>query len=312
MALDANPVCPVCGGGECEPFAEVRDEEFFTSDELFCYRRCLSCEAVYLDPPPTERLAEIYPPNYYSFEGGPGSRTFVQAVKELLDVWNFKRLLAGIPGDALRVLDVGGGSGWLLGLVRRASPRVTETHALDVREDARQAAEAAGHVFHCTRVEEFSTDRRFDLILLLNVIEHVADPGAVLRSMREMLTADGCILVKTPNTDTLDRRIFQHRGWGGFHCPRHWVLFTMPGFQRLAEQCGLECATAAYTQAGPQWASSAIQALTRAGWLETSAERPVFSHPLFMGLAALGATFDFLRRPFAPTAQMFLTLRRPH
>ncbi|NRA98177.1 MAG: class I SAM-dependent methyltransferase, partial [Planctomycetes bacterium] len=195
--------CPICGGRESEFFAEARDEEFFTSNELFRYRRCPTCGSVYIDPPPVNQLEKIYPANYYSFDGwneDGGGR--IQAIKESLDVRNFRRLLDTIPGDALSALDVGGGSGWLLTLVRRASPRVKETHAIDLREAARAGAEAAGHVFHCSRIEDFQTDERFDLILLLNLIEHVEDPGAVLDSICEMLTPEGCVLVKTPNTDT--------------------------------------------------------------------------------------------------------------
>lgn len=40
-------------------------------------------------------------------------------------------------------------------------------------------------------------------------------------------------------------------------------------------------------------------------------ERPVVEHPLFAPLSALGAAFDFARRPFAPTSQMLALLARP-
>ena len=105
--------CPICGGRESEFFAEARDEEFFTSNELFRYRRCPTCGSVYIDPPPVNQLEKIYPANYYSFDGwneDGGGR--IQAIKESLDVRNFRRLLDTIPGDALSALDVGGGSGW--------------------------------------------------------------------------------------------------------------------------------------------------------------------------------------------------------
>jgi len=41
----------------------------------------------------------------------------------------------------------------------------------------------------------------------------VRDPVAVLQKMSGMLAPDGLILIKTPNYDSLDARIFRHRNW---------------------------------------------------------------------------------------------------
>src|SRR5262249_6444072 len=140
-------------------------------------------------------------------------------------------------------------------------PRVTETHEVDIDESAREAAEQAGHVFHCRRVEEFASEHKFDLIVMLNMIGHVAEPAVVLHAKRALLSEHGRILIKTPNTDTLDRILFQNHNWGGFHCPRHWVLFTREGFIGLAERSGLRCEWVRFTQGAPQWTASIL------GWL---------------------------------------------
>jgi 2-polyprenyl-3-methyl-5-hydroxy-6-metoxy-1,4-benzoquinol methylase len=110
----------------------------------------------------------------------------------------------------LAALDVGGGAGWLLSTLRKVSPRVKATHEIDINDGARSAAESAGHLFHCCRVEEFTASRSFDLILLLNVIEHVTDPAAILSAMRKLLSPGGLMLIKTPNVNTLDCRIFRN------------------------------------------------------------------------------------------------------
>ncbi len=302
--------CPVCHAHDVREFAQARDLEYFTSDEVYQYWECPACTAVFLQDTPIHRLHEVYPSTYYSYQ--PGGRVgLLERVKRWLDVRLFRRLLARLPGDKLNVLDVGGGSGWLLSLVRSASPRVAETHEVDIDESARAAAEAAGHHFHATPIEQFQSDQAFDLVLLLNLIEHVADPASVLRAVHDRLKPGGLAVIKTPNTDTWDRRLFQHRNWAGFHCPRHWVLFTLPGLKRLAEQCGFEVAQARYTQGGPQWAVSWMAWLWRRGLIEMSAERPASKHPLFAPLMALGAAIDFARLPFCRTAQMVFVLQRP-
>ena len=111
-------------------------------------------------------------------------------------------------------------------------------------------------------------------------------------------------------SDTLDCRLFQAHNWGGFHCPRHWVLFNQRGLRDLARRCGLECVWARYTQGAPQWTNSILGWLADRGMLAVTRARPMHLHPLHAPLLAFTAAFDFARLPFMPTAQMFLLFQR--
>jgi 2-polyprenyl-3-methyl-5-hydroxy-6-metoxy-1,4-benzoquinol methylase len=306
----SNQACPVCGGSVTTSFANARDVEYYTSDTIYLYLECAQCRSVFLDNPPVDQLDKIYPSNYYSYAPSPQLTSLTERVKSFLDARLFRILLKQLPGDRLRMLDVGGGSGWLLSTLKKVSPRVAETHEIDINERARAEAEAAGHTFHCGRVEDFQSEEKFDLILLLNLIEHVANPAAILRRMQGLLSPDGLILIKTPNVDTLDCRIFRHHNWGGFHCPRHFVLFKRESLLALGTRCGLQTGEASYTQGAPQWACSILGIMGLKGWLNISAERPLYSHPLYAVTCAIAAAFDLARLPFMPTAQMFVVFRR--
>ncbi len=308
--VDTLMACPVCENGAVELFAKAYDKEYFTSDQQYSYARCPRCTAVYLDSPPADRLEEIYPANYYSYGGIEHSTTFTERIKEWLDLRMLRTLLAGIPGRRLRVLDVGGGAGWLLTTVRKASDRVAETHEVDLQSDARVAAEAAGHVYHQMPIEQFSSDEPFDFILMMSIIEHVPDPRAVLASMRDLLSDEGVLLVKTPNTNTVDARLFRHRNWGGLHCPRHFVLFTADGLAELGRECGLEVVKSTYTQGAPQWAISVMAWLHDRRWIKISKDRPAYTNWVYEPLTAFFAAIDILRSRFAPTAQMEVCFRR--
>jgi SAM-dependent methyltransferase len=307
---DGKQVCPVCGNTATAPFANARDVEYYTSDTIYLYLACERCKSVFLEKPPADQLDKIYPTNYYSYAPSPQLTSLTERVKSFLDARLFRKLLSKLSGDRLRILDVGGGSGWLLSTLKKVSPRVAETHEIDINERARAEAEAAGHVFHCDRVEDFQSNDSFDLILLLNLIEHVADPAAILKRMQGLLSPGGLILIKTPNVDTLDCRIFRHHNWGGFHCPRHFVLFNRESLLGLGNRCGLQAAEARYTQGAPQWACSILGILGLKGLLDISAERPLYSHPLYSVVCAITAAFDLARSPFMRTAQMFVVFRR--
>lgn len=298
--------CLACGSARSESWAVARDVEYHTTSDEFAYRECRECGVLFIDPVPDSRLSEIYPDNYYSYKPGPASAA--ASVKAWLDRRFFRSVLQQLEGSRLSVLDVGGGAGWELSRVRGADPRVTRTQIVDLDPGAERLALANGHGYFCGRVEDYTSRERFDLILLLNLIEHVRDPRAVLAKVQQLLAPGGAILIKTPNWRSLDARLFRNASWAGLHCPRHWVLFTRESLARMVEAVGLSVRSASYTQGAPFWAASTLAWLAARKLARVSRQQPVFDHPAYGILAASFAGFDFLRRPFAKTSQMFFVV----
>jgi SAM-dependent methyltransferase len=308
MGVNGGTTCPACGAaGRRRHYGRYRDEEYFTSDDCFDYWACSDCQSVYLHPLPLERLPEIYPPKYYSYSPQTGAG-LVQRAKRWIDARMFRRVLRHLRTPTLDVLDVGGGSGWLLDLLREIDPRVRNTQIVDLDPTAAERARATGHEFACMRIEEFSCERRFDLILLMNLIEHVESPRKVLANVARLLAPGGLALVKTPNLDALDARLFRRSYWAGLHVPRHWVLFTRESFERALVGSGLRMRNFTYTQGAPFWAASVLAAWKRRGWVDLSRSRPSFYHPAFGLLAGVFAAFDLLRAPFGRRSQMITLL----
>jgi 2-polyprenyl-3-methyl-5-hydroxy-6-metoxy-1,4-benzoquinol methylase len=300
--------CPSCDSDQPLFYGSYRDEEYFTSEERFTYWKCDQCRTVFLHPLPVDKLATIYPANYYSFQDA--RRTPIGAIKEWLDKRYFRGILRDLTARELSVLDVGGGAGRTLDLIRSLDKRVGFTQVVDLDSTAGERARAAGHTYVCERIENFATERRFDLIVMLNLIEHVEAPGAVLKRAAELLAPGGVLLIKTPNVDAMDARLFRATYWAGLHVPRHWALFTRESFVRLLPEADLEVQQFGFTQGAPFWAASMLAALGRRGLVSISQSRPAVYHPLFNLLAAVSAAFDFARAPFARTSQMQLLLKR--
>jgi hypothetical protein len=99
----------------------------------------------------------------------------------------------------------------------------------------------------------------------------------------------GVILIKTPNVDTLDCRLFRNHNWGGFHCPRHFVLFNRQSFEDLGRRCGLRVVNAGYTQGAPQWASSILGWLGLKGSIKVCADRPLHTQPVYPFVPGIAA-----------------------
>src|ERR1700694_5500438 len=132
------PACPICHYAETRLWSAAKDFEYFTSEKTYDYFLCGQCRCLFIHPMPVAELRRIYPANYYSFVAMP--RNAVTAVKEKLDARFFRQVLKKIGGSQLKVLDVGGGTGWLSTLLRHSDPRITTTQVVDIDKAARQQA----------------------------------------------------------------------------------------------------------------------------------------------------------------------------
>ena len=291
--------CLNCGSMATEPWAEATDIEYATSTRRWAYHRCGACGVVFLADPPVERLTEVYPSNYSTYEAVEPSR--VERVKASFDIRTLRRAFEQVGGETISLLDVGGGVGALASAARKSDSRVHRTTVLDLDPRCEAAATARGHRYACSRAEEFTPDAPFDVILLYNVLEHSDDPRALLRRLRQLLNADGVLIVKTPNHDSLDARLFRHRSWAGLDCPRHRVLYDRASLRLAARAAGLRPTTVRYVQGSPFWGVGlSVGALGPA----RDAGHPVRARLSYKAGWVAGAAFDIVRAPFAPTSQM--------
>jgi 2-polyprenyl-3-methyl-5-hydroxy-6-metoxy-1,4-benzoquinol methylase len=305
-----TPQSILCNTIDCQSniWAQATDKEYFTTQERFTFYHCSNCKIIFIDPVPKDQLSIIYPKNYYSFIDP--QKSFVNSIKNWLDKRFFKSILSNITSPSIKVLDVGGGTGWLIDIIKSIDHRVSYSQIVDLDNEAEKIATEKGHHYFCGKIEDFDTPVKFDLVLMLNLIEHVENPQLLLDSVSSILSNNGVAIIKTPNFDSLDARLFRYSNWGGYHCPRHWVLFTKESLTHVASKAGLKVVKSMYTQGAPFWAVSILAWLSDKGVINISHNRPAAFHPLYGPLAGIFATFDFLRSLFSKTSQMFFVLKK--
>jgi SAM-dependent methyltransferase len=205
---------------------------------------------------------------------------------------------------------VGGATGAISGAFVRASGGRATATVVDFEPKSIEAAKARGLSGVARRFEDFETDERFDLIMMLNLIEHMAEPVAMLGKARGLLAPGGVVWLQTPNFRSLDAQLFRHHNWGGYHCPRHWVIFSEDGLRRALSTAGLEPASFARAQGGAFWAAS-IAGIRRSRRPPAGPElpRPLVRYRSFMPLAASGAAFDLATRRARAGSQVVVLAR---
>lgn len=250
------PLCCVCESGRFEPFALGFDFELLTCRNPWRFVRCTECGHVWLNPrPPASMLPVIYPPTYYAYNYAEQVPFIARWSKEQLDRLKFRSILKFLGREPRSFLDIGCGDGRFLRAMERRGLARENVWGLEL--DERVVANLAGTGFRvlCRRAEECEEIPRgsIDLATIFHVIEHVADPAAVVRKTAEWLSPGGCFAIETPNLDSCDARWFQSRWWGGYHVPRHWHMFTAKTLGRLVESAGLEVAATVYQTGHSFW-----------------------------------------------------------
>ncbi len=205
----------------------------------FSVLRCEECSLVYLSP----RLRESAVRTLYEQEGYFGHNEPLgytdYAAQETSLRATFRRFIrklesCGITGGSM--LEVGCGYGFFLAEAR---------HLFTRRVGIELSATAAEHARDVSGDEVFVGDlgvlpqgaQDFDVIVALNVIEHIYSPLSLLRHLDSRLKEGGRIVLATPDIGSFWYKILG-RKWPSFKVPEHIAFYDESTLSDLLKRCG--------------------------------------------------------------------------
>jgi 2-polyprenyl-3-methyl-5-hydroxy-6-metoxy-1,4-benzoquinol methylase len=150
--------------------------------------------------------------------------------KELANV--MRRVLkryteVGLPlSPDVAVLDVGCGSGYLLNAICDTYGCVGKGIDVDERRIAIARSRAKRAEFECGLFDSKRLERRYDIVMLNAVIEHVIDPVGLLSELHSALVPTGSLFVLTPNAASLNYRLLGSWWRELLSIGEHIYLFT--------------------------------------------------------------------------------------
>ncbi len=230
--------CQLCGGSD-------RDVRF--QDGPFRVVECRGCGLVYVTPRlQGEALLAVYDEGYWK-SSNPKQRGYADYAREAaLYLKTFEKRMAlvarHLPAKA-RILDVGCAAGYFLRVAQR---RGHDVHGVEMSAAiAGEAQKALGaDRVHVGTLDEAIAQKghapaSFDLVTLWDVIEHVPDPQAMLRTVRGLIKPGGKLLLETQNVASRWARRLGSR-WHHFKHDEHLYHFTPATIRRLLADCGFE------------------------------------------------------------------------
>jgi SAM-dependent methyltransferase len=224
--------CWLCGSGAIRPLPQIPSGRSVTTDGLLLdapWRKyqCTACDLVLSDPTAALQRAAFSYEQSYDFYGRPEMRAFERARYQNYATWVTTFLERRRPQT---VLEVGCGDGWVLELLRDAHPSITLA-GLEPSAAACRRGNAAGLDIQQGIVsDQLQSEKKYDFLYCVNVVEHVADPAAFVRGIRELLTESGAALIICPCGNVVDPELL---------FADHIHSFTRDNLAALLEREGL-------------------------------------------------------------------------
>lgn len=228
------PICPVCKSESARKSWRYKELLIF---------ECLDCDLQFVYPMQAAPL-EYYQANckgvvsvasYDSIH--PGYQFTIKKIREVTR--------CHLSPDQRRVIDVACGPGFLLIDLQRDG---FDCLGIDFNPDVVRVANERFQVpAKVARVEDLTAlDKRFDLALLVHVLEHVEDPLGLLKNIRQILNPAGVLVVEVPNRKwfSLSHSLGKGTCSEGDYPPHHITFWSLTALTRALELSGysvLEC-----------------------------------------------------------------------
>ena len=205
--------CPLCAGGGV--LWGIKN-----ASRLF---QCETCKLIFVHPLP--RDLSIYTQDYFAgAEDGFGYVDYDSDKEPMVPVFNkYLDLCASYGKAGGSLFDIGAATGFFLQIARTRGFAVS---GVEMSEFA--AAEARKKGLAVSQGDVLSQGMQpglFDVVTMIDVVEHMTDPVAELKEVDRIMKPGGLLLVNTPHGESLLARLLKAR-WHLVVPPEHLHYFS--------------------------------------------------------------------------------------
>jgi 2-polyprenyl-3-methyl-5-hydroxy-6-metoxy-1,4-benzoquinol methylase len=223
-------ICVICGSKQLHIF----------SYKDFHYYRCTKCELVSTYP-----LADIIATEkHYASRYKKGNYQLLRRFsKQYLSVYGqFVAILENKLTEqnrnmkGIKVLDVGCFTGDFLKLLQ---DKQADVYGVELQNEAVKTAnkQLHGRVSKADITTYKFSKKKYDIITLLGLVEHVPDPLSLLKSSYKLLNKNGIIMIQTPNSGSFLAKTMR-KFWPPFSPVEHVHLFSRKSLEEALKKQG--------------------------------------------------------------------------
>jgi len=212
-----------------------------TTTETFSVSECSSCGVGFLNPMPIGDASIYYPKNYLSGEKKTQTSKgfdFEKWYRYNQYRYDFKLLKRATGLDlwcAESYIDIGCGSGERVLFAKNQG--IKRAVGVDKFDFAKWASRQEVKILN-SDVLKYKPAKKYQVVSLFHVLEHVETPKVMLRHIQKSILADdGYLVVQVPNYRSLEKYIFKSR-WFSFDVPRHLWQFNSAVIINLLNKSG--------------------------------------------------------------------------
>lgn len=191
--------------------------------------KCVNCNFVYTTPLPSEReLHRYYSKFDYSEPKSAEEAIRKDARRSLYIIERFSNKNGGL-------LDVGCGRGYFL---HEARSRGWTCYGIDYSQKAVSYGRNVLRLdLQKADIFTYKTTKKFDVIILSQVIEHTSKPRVILEKCYKLLHHGGIIYIATPNIESISARVMKEN-FDHLIPPEHLGYFSKNTLTLLLKQIG--------------------------------------------------------------------------
>ena len=137
-------------------------------------------------------------------------------------------LLKSFNSEGKDLLDIGAGTGDFLLACKNDGWAI---QGVEPNKKANMVAEDKTGIKISVEITEI-LNRKFDLITMWHVLEHVPDLNFYISNLKKLLKANGTLVIAVPNYKSFDA-IYYKENWAAYDVPRHLWHFSQKAIKRL-------------------------------------------------------------------------------
>ncbi len=227
--------CPICNSNNsCKEFPITHDSsnvleilELDETDTVVNIVACKNCDHKYMTPVIKQELMGRYYSILNSEFYHSGKEVYNQNKKEYED---YTTIIKGFKARG-KVLEIGCGNGFLLKTLEAAG---YDCYGVEPSPLAFGYAknDLGLQVENSFLAESSFYNEQFDIVILIDVVEHVINMQAMMQELKKVLKPDGMIFIGTGNIGSLNARLAK-QNWGYFLSWEHVSFFNKKSMHRL-------------------------------------------------------------------------------